>query len=127
MNWNEKWNIKRILLFILLLFLHSLLYSQETSAIQSNLSTLEDTLIQLENNSLDQKNIIESLQKDLEASQLTSKNWESLQKETSAELDNALKSLKRQELLCKSWKIVAGVSISVNIIAIGIMSFAIKD
>ena len=83
---------------------------------QENLTSIEDTLIQLENNSLEQKNIIESLQKDLEASQLTSKNLENLQIETSAELDNALKSLKKQELSLKRWKIAFMVTIPLTAI-----------
>ena len=109
--------LKRLLILLLVLF--SFCFYSVASEIQQGLTSIEDTLIQLETNSLEQKNIIESLQKDLEASQLTSKNWESLQKETSAELDNALKSLKKQELLCRSWRIAAGVSISVSIISIG--------
>ena len=109
--------IKKFLTLLLVLF--SFCFYSVASEIQNNLTSIEDTLIQLEMNSLDQKNIIENLQKDLEASQLTSKNLESLQKKTSAELDNALKSLKKQELLCKSWRIAAGVSVSVSIISIG--------
>ena len=106
------------LLILLVLFLYCFC-SLTASEIQNNLTSIEDTLIQLENNSLEQKNIIESLQKDLEASQLTCINLENLQKGMSVELDNALKSLKKQELLCKSWRIAAGVSISVSIISIG--------
>ena len=106
------------LLMALLLFSFSVCSFTAQSA-QENLTSIEDTLIQLENNSLEQKNIIENLQKDLEASQLTCINLENLQKGMSVELDNALKSLKKQELLCKRWRITAGVSISVSIISIG--------
>ena len=109
--------LKKFLTLLLVLF--SFCFCSVASEIQQGLTDIEDTLIQLENNSLEQKNIIESLQKDLKTSLLTSKNWENLQKETSAELDNALKSLKKQELLCKSWRIAAGVSVSVSIISIG--------
>ena len=116
---------KRFLTLLLVLF--SFCFCSVASEIQNNLTSIEDTLIQLEMNSLEQKNIIESLQKDLEASQLTCKNWESLQKETSAELDNALKSLKKQELLCKSWRIAAGVSVSVSIISIGTLIMVLNN
>ena len=109
--------LKRFLTLLLVLF--SFCFYSVASEIQNNLTNIEDTLIQLEMNSLEQKNIIESLQKDLETSQLTCINLENLQKETSAELDNALKSLKKQELLCRSWRIAAGVSVSVSIISIG--------
>ena len=106
--------LKRLLV-LLVLFLYCFC-SLTASEIQNNLTSIEDTLIQLENNSLEQKNIIESLQKDLEASQLTCKSWENLQKETSAELDNALKSLKKQELLYRSWKTFAMVAIPLTAI-----------
>ena len=117
--------LKRFLTLLLVLF--SFCFYSAASEIQNNLTSIEDTLIQLEMNSLEQKNIIESLQKDLEASQLTSKNWESLQKEMSVELDNALKSLKKQELLCRNWKIVAGVSVSLSIISIGTLITMINN
>ena len=117
--------LKRFLTLLLVLF--SFCFYSAASEIQNNLTSIEDTLIQLEMNSLEQKNIIESLQKDLEASQLTSKNWESLQKEMSVELDNALKSLKKQELLCRNWKIVAGVSVSLSIISIGTLIIMINN
>ena len=106
------------LLIALLLFSFCVCSFTAQSA-QENLTKLEDTLIQLEMNSLEQKNIIENLQKDLEASQLTCINLENLRIEMSVELDNALKSLKKQELLSKNWRIAAGVSISVSIISIG--------
>ena len=106
--------------FLIALLLFSFCVCSFTAqSAQENLTKLEDTLIQLENNSLEQKNIIENLQKDLEASQLMCINLENLRIEMSAELDNALKSLKKQELLCKNWKIAAGVSVSVSIISIG--------
>ena len=109
--------LKKFLTLLLVLF--SFCFYSVASEIQNNLTNIEDTLIQLENNSLEQKNIIENLQKDLEASQLTCINLENLRIEMSVELDNALKSLKKQELLCRSWRIAAGVSVSLSIISIG--------
>lgn len=117
--------LKRFLTLLLVLF--SFCFYSFSSEIQNNLTSIEETLIQLEMNSLDQKNIIENLQKDLEASQITCKNWEILQKETSVELDNALKSLKKQELLSRSWRIAAGVSISLSIISIGITYMVLSN
>lgn len=109
--------LKRFLTLLLVLF--SFCFYSAASEIQNNLTSIEDTLIQLETNSLEQKSIIENLQKDLEASQLTCINLENLRIEMSAELDNALKSLKKQELLSRNWRIAAGVSISASIISIG--------
>ena len=106
---------RRRLLIALLLFSFCVCSFTAQSA-QENLTKLEDTLIQLEMNSLDQKNIIENLQKDLEASQLTCINLENLRIEMSAELDNALKSLKKQELLCRNWKTFAMVAIPLTAI-----------
>ena len=106
-------------LLILLVLFSFCVCSFTAQSAQENLTSIEDTLIQLENNSLEQKNIIENLQKDLEASQLTCINLENLRIEMSVELDNALKSLKKQELLSRNWRIAAGVSISVSIISIG--------
>ena len=108
---------KKLLVFLVLFSFCVCSFTAQSA--QENLTSIEDTLIQLENNSLEQKNIIENLQKDLEASQLTCINLENLRIEMSVELDNALKSLKKQELLCRNWKIVAGVSVSVSIISIG--------
>ena len=106
--------LKRLLTLLLVLF--SFCFCSVASEIQNNLTSIEDTLIQLEMNSLDQKNIIESLQKDLEASQLTCRSLENLQKGMSVELDNALKSLKKQELLCRNWKTFAMVAIPLTAI-----------
>ena len=106
--------LKRFLTLLLVLF--SFCFYSAASEIQNNLTSIEDTLIQLEMNSLDQKSIIENLQKDLEASQLTCINLENLRIEMSVELDNALKSLKKQELLCRNWRIAAMVAIPLTAI-----------
>ena len=110
---------KRLLILSLVLF--SFCFCSVASEIQQNLTSIEDTLIQLEMNSLEQKNIIENLQKDLEASQLTCINLENLRIEMSVELDNALKSLKKQELLSKSWKTFAMVTIPLTAITTGLI------
>ena len=117
--------LKRLL--ILLVLFSFCVCSFTAQSAQENLTSIEDTLIQLENNSLEQKSIIENLQKDLEASQQTSKNLENLRIEMSVELDNALKSLKKQELLSRSWRIAAGVSISVSIISIGTLIMVLNN
>lgn len=116
---------KRI--FILLVLFSFCVCSFTAQSAQENLTKLEDTLIQLEMNSLEQKNIIENLQKDLEASQQTCKSLENLRIEMSVELDNALKSLKKQELLSRNWRIAAGVSISVSIISIGTLIMVLNN
>ena len=76
----------------------------------------------------EQKNIIKSLQKDLEASQQTCANLENLRIEMSMELENALKLSKKQELSLKKWKTFAMVMIPLTAITtIGIMSFAMNN
>ena len=114
---------KRLLTFLVLFSF--CVCSFTAQSVQENLTKLEDTLIQLEMNSLDQKNIIENLQKDLEASQLTCMNLENLQIEMSVELDNALKSLKKQELLCRSWKTFAMVAIPLTAITATGMAYMV--
>lgn len=111
---------KKRLLILLVLFSFCVCSFTAQSA-QENLTKLEDTLIQLETNSLEQKSIIENLQKDLEASQITCKNLENLRIEMSVELDNALKSLKKQELLSRNWRIAATVAIPLTAITTGLI------
>ena len=119
--------IKRIFLLLLLLLQCFLLHSQETSTAQLGLTSIESTLIQLENNSLEQKSIIENLQKDLEASQQTCANLENLRIEMSMELENASKLLKKQELSLKRWKIAFMVVIPLTAITTtGILIIATK-
>ena len=125
MNWNEKWNVKKIFILLLLL-LHSVLYSQETSTIQSNLSTLEDYAINIDNNSLQQKIQIESLQIELEESQKLLEESKKQQTQTLQMQEELLNSQKNLEHKCMNLKVALGVSISLSIIAIGIMSFALK-
>ena len=110
---------KRLLVFLVLFSFCVCSFTAQSA--QENLTKLEDTLIQLEMNSLDQKNIIENLQKDLEASQLTCINLENLRIEMSVELDNALKSLKKQELLSRSWKTFAVITIPLTAITTGLI------
>ena len=112
-----KWNIKRIL--FLLLLQCSLLYCQPTSTVQSNITSIEDYAINIENNSLQQKKKIESLQIDLAESQKLLDDYMKQQKEMSQMQEELLKQLKCYEAKSKNWRTVAEVSISMSIISIG--------
>ena len=111
-----KWNVK---LFILLLLQCSLLYCQPTSTIQSNLTSIEDYALNIENNSLQQKMQIESLEKQLENAKASQKALENSVIEISAQADKLLNSQKSLEQKCMNLKIALGVSVSLNIISIG--------
>ena len=120
-----KWNVKK--LFILLLLQFSLLYCQETSSIQSNLTSIEDFAINIENNSLQQKKQIENLQIDLEESQRLLEESKKQQMQTLQMQEELLKQLKSCEAKSKNWKTVAGVSISLSIISIGTLIMVLNN
>src|SRR5574344_2090940 len=103
-----KWNIKRILFLFLLSC--SLLHCQPTSTIQSNLTSIEDYAMNIENNSLQQKMQIESLQIDVEESQRLLEESKKQQIQTLQMQEELLKQLKSYEAKSKSLKIVAVVS-----------------
>ena len=106
-------------LFILLLLQCSVLYSQEISTIQSNLTDIEDYALNIENNSLQQKMQIESLQIELENAKESQKALENSLIEISNQAETLLKSQKSLEQNCMSLKIALGVSVSLSIISIG--------
>ena len=111
-----KWNKKRI--FLLLLLQCSLLYCQPTSTIQSNLTSIEDFAINIENNSLQQKMQIESLQKQLKNAKISQEALENSVIEMSNQVETLLKSQKSLEQKCMNLKIALGVSVSLSIISI---------
>ncbi len=117
--------MKRI--FLLLLLSCSLLHCQATSTIQSNLTSIEDFAISIENNSLQQKMQIKSLQIELEESQRLLEESKKQQMQTLQMQEELLKQLKFYEAKSKSWKTVAVVSISLSIISTGILVFSMKD
>ena len=112
-----KWNVKK--LFILLLLHCSLLYSQEISTVQSNLTNIEDFVINIENNSIEQQKQIKSLEEQLKNAKISQEALENSVIEISAQADKLLKSQKSLEQKCMSLKIALGVSVSLNIISIG--------
>ena len=106
---------------------YSVLYSQETSTIQSNLTSIEDYAINIENNSIEQKQQIESLQIELEESQRLLEESKKQQMQTLQIQEELLKQLKDSERKSKNWKIVAGVSIIINIMSITTLIIVMKD
>ena len=117
--------MKRI--FILLLLLHSVLYSKTISTVQSNLTSIEDYTINIENNSLQQQMKIESLEKQLKNAKESQEALEKSVIEISAQAKELLNSQKNLETKCMNLKIALGVSISLNIIATGIMSLILVN
>lgn len=104
------------LFLLLLLLLHSALYCQETSAVQSGLTSIEDYAINIENNSLQQKMQIENLQLDLKESQKLLEESKKQQMQTLQMQETLLKQLKSYEAKSKSWKTFAMVAIPLTII-----------
>lgn len=118
-------NVKRIF-FLFLVLLHSLLYCQPTSTIQSNLTDIENFVMNIENNSLQQKKQIESLEQQLKNAKASQKILEDSLTEISNQAETLLKSQKNLEAKCMNLKIALGVSVSLNIISIGILIIAMK-
>ena len=118
--------VKRIFLLLLLL-LHSVLYCQETSTIQSNLTSIEDYATSLENNSLQQQMKLNFLEEQLKNAKISQEASEKSVIEMSNQVETLLNSQKNLERKCMSLKVGLGVSISISIISIGIMSFMMKD
>ena len=121
-----KWNLKKIFILLLLL-LHSVLYSQETSTIQSNLTSIEDYAISIEQSSLQQKMQIEDLQKQLENAKASQEALENSVIEISTQAEELLNSQRNLEQKCMNLKVALGVSISLNIISIGTLIIMMKD
>ena len=106
-------------LFILLLLQCSLLYSQATSTIQSNLTSIEDYAMNIELSSIEQQKQIESLEEQLKNAKISQEALENSVIEISAQADKLLKSQKSLEQKCMNLKIALGVSVSLSIISIG--------
>ena len=119
-------NVKRILLLFLLL-LHSVLYSQPTSSIQSNLTDIEDYAIDIEQNSIMQQAKIEDLQKQLKNAKASQEALENSVIEMSNQLEKSLKSQKSLEAKCMNLKVALVVSASLSIISTGIMSLVLVN
>ena len=117
--------MKRI--FFLLLLLHSALYCQPTSTIQSNLTDIEDFALNIEQNSIQQQMKIESLEKQLKNAKISQEALENSVIEISAQADKLLSSLNKSERRCMNLKIALGVSISLSIITTGIMSLVLVN
>lgn len=118
--------VKKLFIFLLLL-LHSVLYSQPASTVQSNLTSIEDFAMNIELSSIEQQmklNFLEEQLKNAEASQKASENSVI---EMSNQVETLLKSQKNLEAKCMNLKVALGVSISLSIITTGIMSFVLVN
>ena len=102
------------LLFLLLPFC----LSAQPSA-QSSLSSLEDFVVNFENESLTQKILIEDLQKQLGTAKQSVESLESQLTEISELQERQSNLLKKYEFKCKVYKIVLTVTIPVTIMSIG--------
>ena len=120
-----KWNIKSI--FILLLLQCSLLYSQPTSTIQSNLTDIEDFAINIENNSLQQQMKIQSLEEQLKNAKASQKALENSVIEISAQAEELLSSQKNLEAKCMNLKVALGISVSLSIIVTGTLIMVLNN
>ena len=109
--------LKRFLTLLLVLF--SFCFYSVASEIQQGLTDIETFAINIENNSLMQKQQIESLTIDLSVCKKLLEESKTQQMRTLQTQEVLLKQLKGLEQKCKSWRIVAGVSVSLSIISIG--------
>ena len=109
--------LKRFLTLLLALF--SFCCCSAASEIQQGLTDIETFAINIENNSLQQQKKIELLTIDLAESQKLLEDYQKRQNEMSQMQEALLKQLNYYESKCKSWRIAAGVSVSLSIISIG--------
>ena len=109
--------LKKFLTLLLVLF--SFCCYSVASEIQQGLTDIETFAINIENNSLIQKQQIESLTIDLSVCKKLLEDYQTQQIKTLQTQEVLLKQLKGLEQKCRNWKIVAGVSVSVSIISIG--------
>ena len=114
-------------LFILLLLQCSLLYCQPTSTIQSSLTSIEDYAMNIELSSIEQQMKLNFLEEQLKNAKVSQEASEKSVIEMSNQVETLLNSQKNLEAKCMSLKIALGVSISLSIISIGIMSFVLVN
>lgn len=119
--------LRRLSLLLLSLLLHSVLYSQATSTVQSNLTSIEDFAINIENNSLQQEMKIQSLEEQLKNAKASQEALENSVIEISAQAEELLNSQKSLEHRCMNLKVALVVSISLNIIATGITYMVLSN
>lgn len=119
--------LRRLSLLFLLLLLHSVLYSQATSTIQSNLTSIEDYAINIELNSLQQEMKIESLEEQLKNARASQEALENSVIEISAQAEELLNSQKNLERKCMNLKVALGVSVSLSIISIGTLIMVLNN
>lgn len=105
----------RKLLTILVLFSFSYFYVV-ASPTQQGLTSIEDYAINIENNSLQQKLLIENLTTDLTESQKSLEEYQKQQEQILQMQEGLLKQLKDYERKCKNWKTFAMVTIPLTII-----------
>lgn len=105
---------KRFLTFLLLL---SFVYSYVgASELQQGLTDIESYAINIQNNSLQQKTLIENLKIDLAESQKSLEEYQKQQEQILRMQEGLLKQLNDYEQKCKNWKVFAIVTIPLTII-----------
>lgn len=119
--------LRRLSLLFLLLLLHSLLYCQPTSTVQSNLTSIEDYAINIELNSLQQEMKIENLEEQLKNARASQEALENSVIEISAQAEELLNSQKNLERKCMNLKVALGVSVSLSIISIGTLIMVLNN
>lgn len=117
--------LKKFLTLLLVLF--SFCFYSVSSEIQQGLTDIETFAINIENNSLLQKQQIESLTIDLSVCKKLLEDSQTQQMQTLQTQEALLKQLKGLERKCRNWRIAAGVSISVSIISIGTLIMVLNN
>ena len=106
--------LKRFLVLLLVLF--SFCFYSVASEIQQSLTSIEDFVISIENNSLQQQKQIELLTIDLAESQKLLEESKKQQMQTLQAQEALLKQLKGLEQKCRNWKTFAMVAIPLTAI-----------
>lgn len=106
--------LKRFLTLLLVLF--SFCFYSVASEIQQGLTDIETFAINIENNSLQQKQQIELLTIDLAESQKLLEDYQKRQSEMLQTQEALLKQLSYYESKCKNWKTFAMVAIPLTAI-----------
>lgn len=117
---------KEILLSLLCLFCCFHL-SAQTSPVQSNLTNLEDYVINLENESLTQKILINNLEEQLNNANQSVENLNNQLIEILAQQEMQSKLLKKYEFKCKVLKVSLVVGIPIAITTTGILCYYLNN
>lgn len=116
---------KKCFVLLALFVLVSRCFAQ--SSLDTNISTLEDYVINLENESLTQKILIENLQIQLQDAKTSQENLTTQLAEISKQQEMQSNSLKKSEFKCKVLGWSLGISLGMTITSIGIMCLVLNN